>query len=55
MFRFVWFDMDNMNDSTWVDILFDSQVGIDENAAGVTDSRPSQTRHWMLNEHPGHL
>ncbi|MBK7620550.1 MAG: T9SS type A sorting domain-containing protein [Flavobacteriales bacterium] len=35
LFRFVWFDMDNMNDSTWVDILFDSQVGIDENAAGV--------------------
>lgn len=35
-FRFVWFDMDNTNDSTWVDIVFDAAVGIGENSGGVT-------------------
>jgi hypothetical protein len=34
-FRFVWFDVDNMNDSTWVDIVFDSAVGMGENSGGV--------------------
>jgi len=35
LFRYVWFDMDNTNDSTWVDILFDSPVGMGENSGGV--------------------
>ncbi|MCB9178021.1 MAG: T9SS type A sorting domain-containing protein [Flavobacteriales bacterium] len=35
-FRFVWFDADNTNDSTWVDIVFDATaVGIEENLANA--------------------
>lgn len=30
-FRFVWYDMDNTNDSTWVDLVYDTEaVGISE-------------------------
>lgn len=29
-FRYVWYNMDDTNDSTWVDIYFDSAVGISE-------------------------
>ena len=35
LFRFVWFDVDNMDDSTWVDIQFDAPVGLEENIGGV--------------------
>ena len=35
LFRFVWFDVANTDDSTWVDILFDAQVGVEENTNGV--------------------
>lgn len=35
-FRYVWYNVDATNDSTWVDIYFDSAVGIGENAAATT-------------------
>ncbi|MCB9193150.1 MAG: T9SS type A sorting domain-containing protein [Flavobacteriales bacterium] len=36
-FRFVWFDVDQPNDSDWVDIMFDTTpgAGIGENTAAV--------------------
>ncbi len=34
-FRFVWFDTENVDDSTWVDIVFDAPVGMGEKVGGV--------------------
>lgn len=35
-FRFVWFDVDNTSDSTWVDIVFNAAaVGMEENLAAA--------------------
>jgi hypothetical protein len=35
LFRFVWFDVDDPDDSTWVDIQYNAEVGIGENSGGV--------------------
>lgn len=35
LFRFVWFDTENPDDSTWVDIQYNAEVGIGESTGGV--------------------
>lgn len=51
LFRFVWFDTENTNDSTWVDILFDAQVGISERSNGLVslDAFPNPATEGPLN------